>query len=77
MSPKGCHASWHTTQTEAFTILICCVAAQYKRTAATKSTDNQVTAAGAQARAPLSCLDVCPVAAGAWLMGDHWVRHFG
>lgn len=39
-------------------------------------TDKQVTAAGAQARAPLSCLDICPIAACTWLMGDHWVRHF-
>lgn len=39
-------------------------------------TDKTVRAAGAQACAPLSCLDVGPIAACAWLVGDHWVRHY-
>ena len=40
-------------------------------------TDKKVTAEGAKTRAPLSCLDICPVAACTWLTADHWVRHFG
>lgn len=76
MSPQGGRASWHTTQAAAFSILIRRVAAQYSREEATESTDKTVRAAGAQACAPLSCLDVGPIAACAWLVGDHWVRHY-
>lgn len=77
MSPYGCHASWQTTQAAVFSIFTCCVAAQCNWTYATKSTDKKVTEARAKAGAPLSCLDICPIAACTWLMGDHWVRHFG
>lgn len=77
MCPYGCYASWQTSQAAVFSIFTCCVTAQCKWTKAAKSTDKEVTAAGAQASAPLSCLDICPIAACTWLMGDHWVWHFG
>lgn len=40
-------------------------------------TDKQITAAGAQPSAPLSCLDVGAIAARSWLMSDHRVWHLG
>lgn len=39
VSPHGCWASWQTTQTAVFSILMSSVAAQGKWTAATNSTD--------------------------------------
>lgn len=76
MSPQGRCASWQTSQAAVFSILISRVAGQCKWTDASEGADKQVTEAGAQARAPLSCLDVCPIAACTWLMGDRWVWHF-
>lgn len=73
--PHGSEASWHKGQAAVFPILIYCIAVQCNRTNATKSTDKYVTAAGAKASAPLSCLDVCSITACTWLVGDYWVWH--
>lgn len=39
-------------------------------------TDEEVRAAGAQTGAPLSCLNIRPITAWTWLVGDDRVRHF-
>lgn len=38
-------------------------------------TDKEVGAAGAQTGAPLSCLNIRPISAWSWLVGDHRVWH--
>lgn len=56
---------WNTMQTKASFQPSCSIL-----------TDKEVRAAGAQTGAPLSCLNIRPITAWTWLVGDDRVWHF-